>query len=154
LLGLTSTPGEISGYGPITADAARLIASDATLRRLVTDPVTGIMVDLGRSSYRPTAQLRRIVTSRDRSCRFPGCSRPSRRCDVDHDHDWAHGGRTSTCNLQCLCRMHHQLKTKQLWRSTIDADGTTTWSSPLGFTYRQPPACYPTDTDPPDIQAA
>jgi len=154
LLGVTATPGEITGYGPISPATARLIAADATLRRLVTDPVTGVMVDLGRSAYRPTARLRRIITARDRTCRFPGCSRPARHCDVDHDHDWFYGGITATCNLQCLCRMHHQLKTRGFWRSKILPDGMTLWTSPLGFTYRQPPACYPTNTDPPDAQAA
>jgi hypothetical protein len=41
LLGLTDTPGELAGYGPITAEVARRIAAHGTWRRLLTDPVSG-----------------------------------------------------------------------------------------------------------------
>jgi hypothetical protein len=53
-LGLTCKPGELAGYGPITAETARELSQDAQLRRLLTDPVEGVVVDVGRSRYRPS----------------------------------------------------------------------------------------------------
>jgi hypothetical protein len=64
-LGLTRTPGELSGYGPITAEAAREIGRDAQLRRLVTDPITGTVIDVGRRRYRPTKRQHDIVKAVD-----------------------------------------------------------------------------------------
>jgi len=77
LMGLSQQPGELAGYGPITAELARELAADATWRRLLTDPVSGEPLEFGTSTYRPPAALRRFVWTRDRTCRFPGCMRPS-----------------------------------------------------------------------------
>ena len=56
LLGLDQQPGHLHGYGPITADVARRIATKGTWRRLLTDPVTGTLLDYGTTRYtrRPT----------------------------------------------------------------------------------------------------
>lgn len=145
LLGLTRRPGELSGYGPISAETARELSKDATLRRLLTDPITGTMVDLGRSRYRPTAYLRRLIDGRDRTCRFPGCSRRATDCDADHITAWSPGGHTSSANLHPLCRMHHNLKTDQVWTVAVNPDRSESWTSPLGFGYRQPTASYPSE---------
>jgi hypothetical protein len=59
LLGLSEQPGEIAGYGPITADLARELVGDATWRRLLTDPASGEAVEFGTATYRPPAALRR-----------------------------------------------------------------------------------------------
>ena len=150
LLGLTERPGELSGYGPITAETARQLSKDATLRRLITDPMTGTMIDLG-TSYRPTAALRRIIDARDRTCRFPGCSRRAITCDADHAIAHGCGGRTRTDNLHALCRMHHNLKTHGLWSVTLNPDGTETWTSAFGFRYTTQAGTYPIELfDPPD----
>ena len=45
-----------------------------TLRRLVTDPVTGVLVDYGRTRYRPDAYLTGLTKARDVTCRAPGCT--------------------------------------------------------------------------------
>jgi len=46
LLGLDDNPAELTGYGPIPAQIARDLATspDSTLRRLVTDPLTGALL--------------------------------------------------------------------------------------------------------------
>ena len=106
-LGLNEHPGELSGYGPITAETARRIAQDATLRRLVTDPLTGRGIDLGRASYQPSARLRRFVVARDRTCQFPGCARAATTCQLDHVAEWSRGGPTDARNLHALCQLHH-----------------------------------------------
>lgn len=155
-LGLTNRPGELSGYGPITAELARQLADNADLRRLITDPVKGTVVDVGRRSYRPTKLIRRIVEAVHPTCTFPGCNRPAINCDDDHRQDWRDGGRTSTTNIGPLCRRHHNLKTRRLWRVDVNPDGSETWTSRLGFRHVRQPASYPVDLiePPPDDEPA
>jgi hypothetical protein len=52
LTGRTEEPGWLDGYGPIPAGYARQLAHDptATWRRLVTDPVSGQLLDYGTTS--------------------------------------------------------------------------------------------------------
>ena len=52
-----------------------------------------------------------IVALRDRTCVFPWCTRPARRCDKDHSVPHSRGGPTCPCNLAPLCRRHHRIKT-------------------------------------------
>jgi Domain of unknown function (DUF222) len=106
LLGLDNQPGELAGYGPITADVARQLAADATWRRILTDPVSGTVLDVGRTTYRPPKGLADHIRTRDRTCRFPGCRHPARRCDIDHGRPYPDGP-TSAGNLCCICRHHH-----------------------------------------------
>jgi hypothetical protein len=151
LLGLNDQPGELVGYGPITAQTARRIAKDASLRRIVTDPLTGEAMDLGRTRYRPSAELREWIEERDRTCTFPGCGRPAVRCDLDHRRDWDLEGETNADNLHCLCRKHHNFKTKKLWHVDINPDGSETWTSALGFRYTKRVNRYPiVPLEPPD----
>ncbi|PRC50775.1 HNH endonuclease, partial [Mycobacterium sp. ITM-2017-0098] len=60
--------------------------------------------------YRPSAALQRFVTTRDLTCRFPGCSRPAAYADIDHTQPWPSGA-THPSNLKCYCRIHHLVKT-------------------------------------------
>lgn len=130
-----------------SADVARLLdRSDVTvhLRRLVTDPATGIAIDLGRSRYEVSGPLRRWITARDRTCRFPGCRRRAAACQVDHIDPWDDGGSTDAANLQALCMRHHQLKTHAGWQVEREpASGRTVWTSPLGRTYVVDPEPVP-----------
>jgi hypothetical protein len=136
LLGLADRPGEIPGYGPIPAPAARVMAADRDWVRWLVDPGTGALLDLGADRYRPSDPLRRFIAARDRRCGFPGCSKPAQACDCDHVVTFSRRGRTITVNLGPLCRQHHNAKTHGLWRLSYDPDtGIKTWTSPLGKTY-------------------
>jgi hypothetical protein len=136
LLGLADRPGEIPGYGPVPAAAARAMAADRDWTRWLVDPGTGALLDLGAHRYRPSDRLRQYLTARDRRCGFPGCPKPAAQCDCDHVITFTRGGRTITVNLGPLCRQHHNAKTHGLWRLDYDpATGTKTWTSPLGKTY-------------------
>ena len=44
-----------------------------------------------------------LVTLRDKTCVFPWCTRPARRCDKDHSVPHARGGPTCPCNLGAAC---------------------------------------------------
>jgi hypothetical protein len=93
----------------LTPEAVRRIACDATTSRVVFGPDSE-PVDIGRSTRVVPAAMRRAVIARDRHCRFPGCDRPARWCDVHHIWHWADGGPTALWNLKLLCRYHHTLE--------------------------------------------
>jgi hypothetical protein len=125
---------------PVGWEAVQAIVDDPAvrvhLRRLVVDAQTGTAIDLGRSRYEVSEPLRRWISARDRTCRFPGCQRRAAACQVDHIDPWDDGGATDAANLHALCTRHHQLKTHRGWRVTRDPDtGRTRWLSPLGRTH-------------------
>ncbi|HZC52029.1 MAG TPA: DUF222 domain-containing protein [Mycobacterium sp.] len=155
LLGCDDQPGELTGHGPIPASLARRLAADqtGTWRRLVTDPVTGKLLDYGRSTYRPPKDLAEFVIARDQHCTFPGCQRAAHRCDLDHQHPASSGGPTNTDNVAALCRRHHRAKHHAGWQPQRDIHtGDTEWTSPTGHTYQSSPPGYPTaDPDPPSL---
>jgi hypothetical protein len=141
LLGLDDAPAFLDlpadGRVPMTAAALRALLADptvpVTLRRLLTDPRTGEVIDRGRTAYRVTGDLRDFVISRDGTCRFPHCTRSARTADVDHVVAWDDGGETSRRNLVSLCRRHHVLKTHGAWSAVRHReDGSLEWRAPDG----------------------
>ncbi|WP_343076508.1 HNH endonuclease signature motif containing protein [Jiangella mangrovi] len=139
LVGLTDEPGELEGYGPITAQVARTLAEEGVWTWLKTDPGTGHLLDMGRTRYRPSQALADFITARDRTCRMPGCHRPARGSDIDHIKEFAKGGTTCAANCHTLCETHHLLKHRGGWTVTRGPDGTTRWRSPTGHIFRRPP---------------
>ena len=147
LLGLAENPAELTGYGPIPATAARALAADGTWQRLVLEPVTGKILDLGTTRYRPTQAIRDHVLARHTTCTFPTCQVLTHRSDLDHLTPYARGGPTSTDNLHPPCRRHHQLKTLHHWKTHPEPDGAITWTDPHGRTFTNPPPNHhPADT--------
>lgn len=134
LLGRDDRPATLDGYGPIDLESARRIAGSAkSWIRILSDPVTGTVLDVDRATHRVPADLRRWVMNTQTTCVFPGCSRPARECDVDHRVDWQYGGRTAADNLAPACRHHHVVKHGTLWRLGSDPEtGTPRWTSPTG----------------------
>ena len=144
LLGLTEDAADLSGAGPVAADIVRDLLGDPsiawTMRRLVTDPTTGHLLDVGRKSYEIPDRLRRYIATRDGTCRFPGCRRNATRCQIDHATAWDDNGPTDVANLGALCARHHQLKTHAGWAITQSRpDGSCTWQSPQGRKYPHEP---------------
>jgi hypothetical protein len=138
LLGLNENPGQLAGYGAIPASVARALASDGKWKRFITDPQSGALLDYGRETYSPPQALIDFLIARDRTCRFPGCRRSAALSDLDHAQSWEEGGTTSLDNLGALCRRHHLLKTHGGWSIESRADGSCTWTSPLGKVYQTP----------------
>lgn len=133
LMGAAEEPGLLEGYGPIDADTARRLAAVApSFTRILTHPVSGTVLDVDRTSYRPPADLKRWLEVRDGTCRFPSCNRRAASCEVDHGLDWQHDGRTAFDNLAHLCSLHHHLKHESSWSMRHLPDGVLEWRSPAG----------------------
>jgi hypothetical protein len=143
-LGLSDGSVELKGSGPVGVDVLHGLLADplvaVTMRRLVTDPLTGRLLDYGRRTYAVPQALRDFIVARDRVCRFPGCRRKASLCQLDHAIAWDDGGHTSPANLGALCVRHHQLKTLGGWGITSShADGSCEWRSPHGRQYEHSP---------------
>ena len=124
----------------VPALTAWALAAGGTWRRLVTDPASGVVIDAGRTRYRPPAGLADLVRARDRACVFPTCQTPAERCDIDHLTAWSQGGTTSLDNLVTLCEAHHRLKHTPGWALTRDqASGTLSWHTPDKTIYQRHP---------------
>ena len=124
----------------VPALTAWALAAGGTWRRLVTDPASGTVVDVGRTRYRPPAGLADLVRARDRACVFPTCQTPAERCDIDHLTAWSQGGTTSLNNLTTLCQAHHRLKHTPGWALTRDqTTGTLSWHTPDKTVYQRHP---------------
>jgi hypothetical protein len=146
-LGLTDEPGFLAGYGPIPADLARDLAQDGTWRRLLTDPVSGEVLDYGTTRYRPGGALVERVRARDLECDAPECVIAAQDCDLDHETPYradGTGGATSEHNLDLRCQHHHDVKHLPGWKARRNRDGTTLWTTPNGKTYlSRPPRFTP-----------
>ncbi len=142
-------------------------------RQLLNDPAVktfarplaineaGHVLDVGRKRYQITGALRRMIITRDGTCRFPGCNAAATRCQIDHVIAWEDGGRSDVGNLGVLCVRHHQLKTHGGWQLTHSKpDGSCIWRSPDGRIYHhfpEPIIAHKSQTepvvalDPPDL---
>jgi hypothetical protein len=154
ICGTSDQPGELAGYGPIPALLARQIAADGLWRRLIIDPLSGTVLDHGRTTYHPPAGLADFVRTRDHHCRFPTCRQPAARADLDHVVRYDDGGETSAANLHAVCRHHHRLKQSPGWAVRSADNGSEVWITPTGSSYSSRPHDYgetmsETDADPP-----
>ena len=147
LLGLDDQPGQLAGFGPIPAEQARALAAGGIWRRLVTDPLSGAVLDVGRTRYRPPQPLAEHVLARDGVCAAPGCTVPAHRCDLDHTTEYhavpANGspvrGKTSADNLGPLSSWCHRLKTDGGFTLRQVSPGVFEWHTPAGYAYRVTP---------------
>jgi hypothetical protein len=119
LLGLSDVPGELadrSGFIP-GEELKQLIAAalDPNSRdhvlftRLLTDD-GGRLLDTTELGRKPSARLAQAIKIRAGTCRFPTCTVPAERCDLDH-HEPVPRGPTSGTNMDPFCRRHHRGKT-------------------------------------------
>ncbi|WP_255733793.1 HNH endonuclease signature motif containing protein, partial [Cellulomonas sp. ACRRI] len=162
LLGLDDHPADLDGYGPIDAVRARALADGGIWRRIITDPATHQVLDVGRQRYRPPTGLAAFVRTRDTTCVAPGCTVPARNADLDHTIEYHPQpgdppdqplGRTDANNLGPLCHRHHRLKTDGGFRLRQIAPGLFEWITPAGHRYLTRPGTghtHDATTDPYD----
>jgi len=87
-------------------ETARRLACDASVVRILERD--GRPLSIGRRTRSVPPALRRALQTRDKCCRFPGCTQ-RRFLHAHHIEHWAHGGPTELGNLVHLCRFHHRL---------------------------------------------
>jgi hypothetical protein len=137
LLDLDSTPAELADRSAvIPAERLRQLIADSLgpdsqdqvlFTRLLTDDGGRLLdtTELGRYASRRLAEA---IMIRAGTCRFPTCTVPADRCDLDHHEPWPHGS-TSTRNLDPLCRRHHRAKTFA-WLASIRDHDAVDWTMP------------------------
>ena len=116
---------------PLTGEAARRLACDAGLVRVVTRGRSEVL-DVGRKTRQwPRAVRRAILFRHGNRCCMPGCER--RVLQIHHLFDWTKGGETAVHVGVPLCSGHHRLVHELGWSVAYDIrTGTTTFTSPNG----------------------
>ncbi|MBD3751292.1 HNH endonuclease [Microbacterium schleiferi] len=151
----TAGPADLVGHSPIDPETARELAAGATWwERLVTHPVNGSV--LAADGYARPAALNRWLRARDQHCRTLGCRIPAIRCEVDHNDDYATGGRTEHGNLCHFCQRHHSMKQFTAWQVQQLDGGILQFTSPTGriYTDHPPPvSVHFTPDEPPSSQS-
>ena len=127
-----------SGERATFAFAAVMVCTGWT-RRVIRDPHTGVVLDLGHRQRLFTRTQRRTLVYRDRGCVFPGCDRPAKFCDAHHIQPWDDDGLTDLINGVLLCRRHHTL-VHNGWDLARDPHtGIITVTAPDGRTFTRHP---------------
>ncbi len=151
LIGLDDEPAELAGYGPVSAEVARRIAAEGTWRRILTDSVSGAVLDYGTTRYVPPQHLIDHVIARDGTCRFPTCNWTAEACQLDHTiafkADGA-GGPTADHNLGAFHHRHHNDKTHHGFEVSQPEPGRFVITTPAGLSYHVDPEAVGPVLDP------
>jgi hypothetical protein len=146
LLGSDNKPANVVAYGPIPADVARKLVSDAasdsrsraTLRRLYAHPRSGALVAMESRARRFPSGLATFIGLRDERCRTPYCDAPIRH--RDHAIPHARGGPTEAANGLGMCERCNYVKENAGWQviPQVDEHGrhTAEYTTPTGDQYR------------------
>ncbi|MET9018485.1 HNH endonuclease [Actinopolymorpha sp. NPDC004070] len=142
LMGLSTRPGELGGWGPVITEVAeRLLANNLTNPEArfsvgVTHPVTGRLLHLHPIPARFLRGLQaELVHARDQRCVWTTCRRPAATCHLDHNTEHADGGKTSVDNIAPLCPRHHKAKTERDWKLQQTGPGEHTLTDPFDRSY-------------------
>lgn len=131
----------IPGVGPIDDATARQLLLDAgAFTRVITDPVTGVILDMDRRSRRATRAQRTWLALKHGTCVRDGCERLAIDADIDH-HCAYHGpdrGTTDIVNLDPFCDPDHALKDTTLLKHQRRDDGTIEIAFPSGHRTKNP----------------
>jgi hypothetical protein len=97
---------ELADGPSIAPETVRRLGCDAAVVAIIERE--GKPLSVGRRTRAIPPALRRALRSRDRGCRFPGCTH-TRHLHAHHIEHWAKGGQTAIANLVQLCSHHHRL---------------------------------------------
>jgi len=121
--------------GALAADVDR---ARAWMLRILTDPITGVAINIDSRRRVFDGNARRFITVRDRTCREPYCSSPIRH--ADHITPHRRGGRTSIDNGQGLCERGNYVKDMPGWTTSKgQRPGEIITTTPTGHRYRTLP---------------
>ena len=137
---ILKTQAELVGHGPIDPATARQVFFEAgAFHRIATDPISGIKLDMDRRTYRPTTVQRDWLILTHGTCARDGCTRLALDADIDHQTEWARGGKTNHANLAPLCPPDHASRHRSRMAFRRRPNGTVEVTSPTGFRTHEPP---------------
>lgn len=139
-LGVNDFPAALAGRGPVAASVARRIisGSDTTLRRVLTDPRTGRVLELSPTQYPLEPAHDEFIRVRDRECRQPGCTRPAESCGIEATR--AQGEAKEAADQPVTyCSRHRKLKGQPGWDYEVTSDGTVNVATPAGQVHSTTP---------------
>ena len=116
------------------------MATDSIHYLAVFDDHTGRPLYLGRTKRVASADQRiwghlplaGDCYARDRGCTRPNCLEPGYHCEVHHEPDWAHHGRTDADSLYFGCGCDHTLVSKGILETKITDTGRLAWTDGTG----------------------
>jgi hypothetical protein len=155
-LGHSDEPATLQGYGVIGMKTALRLAGEAkSWIRVLTDPFSGAVLNIGRRRYRPTADMRTLLRLLDGGGRGPGDIRGPDGTEVDHNRSFRlhdEQGETSIDNLMLLSHLDHALKTAGEVDVGMLRDRTALWGTRAGNRYVTRPKDPPGPTPiPPEL---
>lgn len=137
-LGHATAPATLEGYGTIGIATAQRLAGEAKAwARVLTDPTTGGVLDLARTRYRPSKDMRILLRLLDGGTRGPSRPRPPGQAQIDHTVSYRKdgaGGTTALGNLALLTVGDHRDKTDDAGDYGLMADRTVLWKTATGTT--------------------
>jgi hypothetical protein len=134
----TRAGGEVERLGAATRGLLAAWLGRPDLAGITVRPVLDLHRPDTVDRHHPPAWMRETAVQVDATCVFPGCSRDSRGCDLDHItayrriEDGGAPAQTRLANLAPLCRTHHRLKTHGGWTYQRLADNHYLWTTPTG----------------------
>ncbi|HVE94154.1 MAG TPA: HNH endonuclease signature motif containing protein, partial [Acidimicrobiales bacterium] len=122
---------DLSSGATVGGDAARRLACDAGVHRIVVKGTSEIL-DVGQKTRTATVAQRRSIKSRHgHRCAYPGCER--RIFQIHHIVWWENCGATAVDNGVPLCLAHHHLVHEGGWTVSYEpTTGVTTFTGPDG----------------------
>ena len=97
-IGCSAVPPATPMAPPLRRTVAAIMLCSGWVRRIIRDPRTGNVLDVGRAQRRFTLRQRRALVIRDGGCVFPGCDRKPKWCDAHHLQPWEDDGPTDLAN--------------------------------------------------------
>lgn len=114
---------EIGAGKPVTGEAARRLACDAGIVRIVTRGRSEVL-DVGRHTREWNRAQRRAIRARHaHRCAVRGCEHTI--VQIHHTDPWGNGGRTDLELGVPLCRAHHRLVHDAGWDLRWSPDGSS-----------------------------
>jgi hypothetical protein len=141
---LTGSATTLTGES-LSAAAVRRLACDTEVIPIVLGSNSEVL-DVGRTQRLVTAAIWKALVTRDKHCRFPGCTRAPIACDAHHIRHWINGGPTSLANLVLLCRAHHTAVHNGPWLIGVRPGGEISFELPRGVDRHVPSQRQPPDT--------
>jgi hypothetical protein len=128
LLGLDDLPGQLRGYGPVSAEKVRELAWQ------LKASWSGVLVDdnghaqrLAAEKYDPGDLLTELAQLRDQTCRFPVCLRPAQKAALRRQGQ----NNSPDATTRPCCRSHECEKASGQWAVSSGVDGEDVWTSAI-----------------------